>query len=63
METFGLPKEASVSVKSGPYGIFASDSKEYPGEVNLEGSVQYWDGSSWTSITGSSDNIGVFISS
>jgi len=46
---------------SGPYGIFASDSKAYPGKIG-EGSYLRWSGSVWEKIeSGKSTNIGIFI--
>lgn len=61
MPTFGVPESAPIDVSSGPYGVFASVDDEFPGTVNFTGNVQMWDGSSWNSVSGSSDNIGVFI--
>lgn len=61
MPTFGVPESAPADVSSGPYGVFASVEDEFPGTVNFTGNVQMWDGTSWNSVSGSSDNIGVFI--
>jgi hypothetical protein len=63
MPTFGLPADASFEVAEGPYGVFSSSTVELPGTVTLNGTVNYWDGSGWSTISGASDNIGVFVSS
>lgn len=62
MPTFGLPSPAPADVEIGPYGVFSSTSDELSGTVTLPGNVYSWDGSSWNMVSGSSDNIGVFIS-
>lgn len=64
MKTFGLPSNFNGTVTNGPYGIFASDTKKYPGTVKLSGNTSFFDGSSWVSLSGSeSSNIGVFVTS
>lgn len=63
MPTFGLPGTASFEVASGPYGVFSSVEDELPGTLTMDGNAYYWDGSSWITVSGSSDNIGVFVTS
>src|SRR3989344_1178368 len=61
MPTFGLPESASGEVSGGPYGVFASEEGPFPGKVNFSGNVSAWYGDSWKSISGTSSDIGVFI--
>lgn len=63
MPTFGLPASASFEVATGPYGVFASTEGPYAGTVSLSGNLYGWYGDSWESISGSSENIGVFVAS
>lgn len=63
MDTLGLPAPADFSPKA-VYGIFSSDGPKFPGQVTLEGTVYYWDGSSWTNLGDKlAPDIGVFASS
>lgn len=61
MPTFGVPQDATGEVVSGPYGIFASEGGPFAGSVDLNGNVYAWYGSNWQSVSGSSDDLGVFI--
>ena len=61
MPTFGLPTSAPGEVSSGPYGVFASVEGPYPGEINFVGNVYGYYGNNWVSVSGSSDDVGVFI--
>lgn len=61
MPTFGLPGSATGEVVTGPYGVFASEEGPFPGKVNLSGNVFVWYGDSWESLKGTSDDLGVFI--
>jgi len=63
MPTFGLPGAASFEVASGPYGVFASQKGPYPGTVSLSGTLYGWYGDSWETLSGSSDDTGVFVTS
>lgn len=61
METFGLPKEFQRPITSGPFGVFGSDSS-LAGDVEIEGSAYFWDGTDWVSVSKTS-SAGVFIGS
>lgn len=61
MPTFGLPKSAPAEVSGGPYGVFASEPGPFSGEVDLTGEVYAWYGDGWERISGSSSDLGVFI--
>lgn len=63
MTTLGVPgKLFEGTLTSGPYGVFASDTKIHPGAVQLSGTVNYWDGSAWVVVTnGKASTIGVFV--
>jgi hypothetical protein len=62
MNTFGLPKEVSGNIKSGPFAVFSSTEDELPGEVSLDGNVSIWDGSDWEQLKDNkASNIGVFV--
>jgi len=64
MKTFGLPATSPGSLKSGPIGIFASDTLSHKGKVTLDGAKVYeWNGGSWQTVdTSSSIEAGIFIS-
>jgi hypothetical protein len=62
MPTFGVPKSAPGEVVKGPYGVFASTEDSYPGTVDFSGTVYGYYGSNWEEVSGSSDSVGVFIS-
>jgi hypothetical protein len=61
MPTFGLPESAPAEVTVGPYGVFASEIGPFPGEVNLSGNVYGWYANNWEALTGSSSDLGLFI--
>jgi hypothetical protein len=64
MPTFGLPGSASFEVDAGPYGVFSSTGDELSGKVTLAGNAYFWNGKSWDTVSGgTSDNIGVFVTS
>jgi len=59
METFGIPASAPSDIKSGPYGIFYSESTSLKGEAKLESYVPYlYTNSNWEKNTFDS---GIFI--
>lgn len=63
METFGIPEEAPVSVKTGPLGVFASGKGPYAGKVSLKGGkIFVYQAGTWEEVTGGeSSDIGIFI--
>ncbi len=63
MQTFGLPSMPPISVKSGPYGIFASDQGPYGGKVFIDGGkVFVYQGEGWKEIYGSqASDVGIFV--
>lgn len=64
METFGLQTPVDFTPNLGPYGIFASVDKKFPGIVEMGNSVVYYlQDNSWMKIeSGKAPNIGVFVS-
>lgn len=59
METFGIPKEAPGDVKSGPYGLFYSESTTLSGEAKMGSYTTYiYKDSNWQKDTFDS---GIFI--
>jgi len=63
MNAFGLPAPAASTVVYGPIGVYPSEEGPFSGTIEMAGSnVERWDGEEWASVSGSSDDIGVFVS-
>lgn len=61
METFGVPKVPTSDVASGPYGVFSSVAT-IMGTVEISSGALYkWSGSDWSSVSGETSGIGIFI--
>jgi len=65
MNTIGYPGEDSYEIKEGPYGVFSSSDKVFPGKVDLgEGKIYFWNGKEWKLLENdNSENIGIFFTS
>ncbi|MGB9637456.1 MAG: hypothetical protein ACPLY7_01520 [Microgenomates group bacterium] len=64
METFGVSVSPNFELSKGPYAVFSSVDKKFPGKVSLgSGSLYYLQDNSWVKLNSdSSTNIGVFAS-
>ncbi|MBU0572157.1 hypothetical protein KKH23_00495 [Patescibacteria group bacterium] len=61
METFGVPEVPGGEVVSGPYGVFSS-ATTLSGTVKIgSGTLHRWSGSEWSSVSGETSGIGIFI--
>jgi len=60
METFGVTTAPNGTVSVGPYGVFASDTSKYPGEINLA-NAQRWTGTKWEVVSKLSSDVGIFV--
>ena len=61
MPTFGIPESFPAQISTGPYGVFASTPGPYKGDVSLGENVYAWYGNRWEKLSGSSEDVGVFV--